>query len=313
MSTVAFLGLGAMGTRMAGRLLDHGHDLVVWNRSPDKRRGLVERGARPASSPAEASADAEAVLTMLADPEALRAVTEGPSGVTATISPGAAMIEMSTVGPAAIERLARVLPTGVDLIDAPVLGSLEQAESGNLTIFMGGGQEEVRRWSPLLTVLGELSHVGPPGTGAGAKLVANGVLFGVLGVLGEALALGRALGLSEESAHAVLGHTPLAEQAQRRRATIESGRYPPRFALSLARKDADLVVAAASAAGVDARLGRGAASWLEDADEAGRGSLDYTAMLGCILAASGSDSNPGPGRHVGEHSDGTALQVGRRL
>jgi 3-hydroxyisobutyrate dehydrogenase-like beta-hydroxyacid dehydrogenase len=135
MARVAVVGLGGMGSRIARRLLDAGHDLTVWNRTAAKTEPLVALGAAAAGTPAEAAAHAEAVVTMVAGPPALREVTEGPDGVAAGVG-SATMIEMSTVGPAAVERLASVLDT--DLLDAPVLGSLSEAESGSLSIFVGG-------------------------------------------------------------------------------------------------------------------------------------------------------------------------------
>jgi 3-hydroxyisobutyrate dehydrogenase/2-hydroxy-3-oxopropionate reductase len=285
MSTVAVVGLGAMGARIARRLLDAGHELVVWNRTPERAAPLVADGAVPAGSPAEAAAQADGVLTVVADPAALRAVTEGPAGIAAGIRRSAAMIEMSTVGPAALFRLASVLPDGVDLLDAPVLGSVSEAESGSLAVFVGGPAEVAERWTPLLSSLGAPTHVGPLGSGAAAKLVANTTLFGVLGVLGEALALADALGLARDAAYAVLAATPLAAQAERRREAIEAGDYPLRFALALARKDADLIAEAAAGAGVELRLAAAARSWLADAEAAGLGGRDYSAVLARILGA----------------------------
>lgn len=283
MTAVAFLGLGAMGSRMARRLLDAGHELVVWNRTPARAEPLVALGARSAATPAEAARRAEVAITMVANPEALRTVTEGPDGLAAGIATSGTVVEMSTVGPAAVARLASVLPAGVGLLDAPVLGSVSEAESGTLRVFVGGAPELFARWSPLLSALGSPVHVGPSGAGAAAKLVANSTLFGVLGVLGEALALAEGLGLSREAAFAVLAATPVAAQAERRRRAIEAGDYPPRFALTLARKDADLVISAATAAAVDARLASAARSWLAEAEAAGWGDRDYTAVLARIL------------------------------
>ncbi len=118
MSTVAFIGLGAMGSRMASRLVDAGHQVVVWNRTTTKTQQLAERGAEPASSPAEAASRADVVMTMVAEADALQAVTEGPDGVVAGVAEPTTVLEMSTVGPAAVTRLASVLPDGVDLLDA---------------------------------------------------------------------------------------------------------------------------------------------------------------------------------------------------
>ncbi|MGH3113733.1 MAG: NAD(P)-dependent oxidoreductase, partial [Gaiellaceae bacterium] len=225
----------------------------------------------------------EAVVTTVSDPAALEAVSEGPSGIAAGAGASATVIEMSTVGPAAVARLASVLGPGTGLLDAPVLGSVSEAESGSLRIFVGGPAELVERWTPLLSELGAPLHVGPLGAGAAAKLVANTTLFGTLGVLGEALALADGLGLSREAAFDVLAETPLAAQAERRRAAIESGEFPARFSLALARKDADLIAAAADAAGVDLRLADAARAWLADAEADGLGDRDYSAVLERIL------------------------------
>jgi 3-hydroxyisobutyrate dehydrogenase/2-hydroxy-3-oxopropionate reductase len=284
-----------MGSRLARRLIEAGHDVAVWNRSPAPMDELVELGATAAASPADAARRSEVVLTMLADPAALQAVTEGPDGITEGAAEGLTQIEMSTVGPAAIARLASALPPGVDLLDAPVLGSLPQAESGTLRIFVGGPEPLVQRWTPLLSALGSPLHVGPLGSGAAAKLVANTTLFGTLGVLGEALALARGLGLSNETAFEVLAATPVASQAERRREGVETGKFPPRFKLSLARKDADLVAQAAEEAGVDMRVTEAARAWLAEAEANGWGDLDYSVALARMLGRSVSTDVDRPG------------------
>jgi 3-hydroxyisobutyrate dehydrogenase-like beta-hydroxyacid dehydrogenase len=184
---------------MARRLLDAGYELIVWNRSPERTAALANRGAGVAATPAEAAARSDVVITMLADPNALAAVAEGENGIAAGAGASLTVIDMSTVGPAAVERLAAALPDDVELLDAPVLGSLDEAQAGTLTIFVGGPAERVERWSPLLATLGSPVAVGPLGSGQAAKLVANGSLFGVLGTLGESLALGRGLGLGAET------------------------------------------------------------------------------------------------------------------
>jgi hypothetical protein len=174
------------------------------------------------------------------------------------------------------------LPIETGLLDAPVLGSLREAESGSLKIFVGGPARLAERVTPLLRALGSAVHVGELGSGAAAKLVANATLFGTLGALGEAIALARGLGLSDEATYQVLAATPLAGQAERRRGAIETSDYPPRFPLSLARKDADLITEAAAAAGSTCgsppRLERGLPMLSRPA-----GRPDYTAMLATIL------------------------------
>ncbi|HXL44728.1 MAG TPA: NAD(P)-dependent oxidoreductase [Gaiellaceae bacterium] len=283
MAKVAVVGLGAMGSRIARRLLDSGHELVVWNRDPARTEPLTAAGAVAAESPADAARQAEAVITMVSNPDALRDVTEGPAGVGEGLTPPTALIEMSTVGTEATERLAAALPADAGLLDAPALGSVAEAETGTLKIYAAGEEPLVERWTPLLSTLGSVIHVGPVGAGSAAKLVANAVLVGVIGVLGEALAVAQGLNLPREVAFEVLETTALADQAKRRRPFVESGEYPPRFALSLARKDGDLILEAAASSGLDLRVTEAAREWLVDAEAAGLGDEDYSAVLVQIL------------------------------
>jgi 3-hydroxyisobutyrate dehydrogenase-like beta-hydroxyacid dehydrogenase len=268
---IGFVGLGAMGSRMARRLLDAGHELAVWNRTSEKAQPLLAGGARRAQSPAGAAHGAEAVIVMVSDPAALEAVMWGPEGVAAGLAEGAVVIQMSTVSPQVVDRLAAEVP----LLDAPVLGSISEAEQGTLNIFASGPDELVQRWTPLLSTLGAVLPVGPVGAGTAAKLVANLTLVGTIGVLGETIALARVLGLADETTFEVLAATPLAAQAERRLPAFESGEYPPRFPTALARKDAELIVEAAA----ELRLANAARSWLADAEASGRGADDYSSVL----------------------------------
>jgi 3-hydroxyisobutyrate dehydrogenase-like beta-hydroxyacid dehydrogenase len=283
MKTIAVVGLGGMGSRIARRLLDAGHRVVVWNRTPAKAKELVALGATEAETPADAARRADAVITMLAAPAALWAVVEGEDGIAAGADASTTVIEMSTVGPAAISRLASVLPSDTELLDAPVLGSLLEVEAGSLKIFVGGPEALVERWTPVFSALGTPLHVGPLGAGAAAKLVANSTLFGAVTVLGEAVSLAQGLGLEPGVTFDVLAATPVAAQAERRREAIETGEYPMRFPLSLAVKDADLVAEAAAGAGVELRAAAAARSWLADAAGAGWSDRDYAEVLAWIL------------------------------
>jgi 3-hydroxyisobutyrate dehydrogenase-like beta-hydroxyacid dehydrogenase len=281
MSTVAVIGLGGMGSRMARRLLDAGHELIVWNRTMEKAQPLVELGATAAESPADATRRAEAAIIMVADPQALQEVTEGPDGVAEGASEETTVIQMSTVSLVATSRLQSVLePSGAGLLDSPVLGSHTEVESGTLKVFAGGSDELIERWTPLLSALGSVIRVGPIGAGTAAKLVANSTLLGALGVLGEALAVAQKLGLPQEVAFDVLAATPIAAQAERRRPAIESGEFPPRFSLRLALKDANLIL---EASGTELRLIESVREWLAEADEASWGDKDYSALLAWML------------------------------
>jgi 3-hydroxyisobutyrate dehydrogenase/2-hydroxy-3-oxopropionate reductase len=262
-----------MGSRIAHRLREAGHELVVWNRTRQRAEAV---GAAMADSPADAARRAEVVITMVADPEALRAVTEGPDGVAAGARGGTTVVEMSTVGPEAVSRLRSVLRT--DLLDAPVLGSVSEAEGGTLSIFVGGDETVFEARRTLLEALGTPMYVGPSGAGAAAKLVANTTLIGTIAVLGEALALGERLGLPRDEIFEVLAKTPLAEQAARRR-TTSSGANTHR-----ASRSGSLARTPTSSArlGSDLPLVAAARSWLAEA-EARDGDLDYSDVLAWIV------------------------------
>lgn len=271
---IAFCGLGRMGVPMAARLLAAGHELRVWNRTPGKAGSLVDAGATEATSPAEAAAGAEVVVTMLADPAAVEDVVLG-----AGLGAGATLIEMSTIGPDAVRSLAARLPEGVDVLDAPVLGSIPQATEGTLKIFVGGGAEVFEAQRLVLEAMGTPRHLGPLGAGAAMKLVANSTLGALMTGLAEALALADGLGLEEADVLDILSESPIGVTTKGKRPLIESGVYKPNFTLALAAKDLRLVMEAAEAAGVELRVAAAARSWLERADEHGLGDLDYSAVI----------------------------------
>lgn len=282
---ITVIGLGAMGSRIAGRLLDVARQVVVWNRTPRATVPLVRRGAIAAASPADAARRAGTVIVAVSDPAALTAVSEGDDGLMSGLHAGMQVIVMSTVGPAAMNHFAGMLPTGVHVLDAPVLGSLTEAKHGRLQIFVGGSRAAVTRAGPLLHELGTPVHVGGVGAGSAAKLVANLALLGVITVLGETIALAGELELPHRVALEVLGLTPLAEQAARRRAVLDGESFPTRYRLSLARKDTDLMVANTSSGGAAQRLLPAIRSWLVEAEDRGRGDHDYLAILTTIMAA----------------------------
>src|SRR2546428_4519581 len=135
MARIAFLGLGQMGAPMAGCLLKAGHELTVWNRTPDRARPLAGAGATVARSPAEAGAGAEFAITMLATPEALHEVVLGENGLAKALGPGDVYIDMSTVGPDTVRSIAARLAEGVAVVDPPVTGRVNQGREGRLEIF----------------------------------------------------------------------------------------------------------------------------------------------------------------------------------
>src|SRR5689334_20081793 len=172
---IGFVGLGAMGSRIAGRLLDAGHPVFATNRTAAKAHPLVERGLAWEDTPREVAASTDVVLSMVTDDAALEAIATGPRGLLAGLGAGQVYVDMSTVSPPASRRLAeRVRATGAHMLDAPVSGSVPQAESGTLAIMVGGEQEAFAAVEPLLRELGRtVTHVGGNGQGLVLKLAIN--------------------------------------------------------------------------------------------------------------------------------------------
>jgi 3-hydroxyisobutyrate dehydrogenase-like beta-hydroxyacid dehydrogenase len=279
MAKLAFLGLGLMGTPMATRLLDAGHDVTVWDRTAARTVPLVDRGAHAADTPAEAVTGADTVFTMLANPEALDQVLGDTLGA---LRPGQVLIDMSTVGPAEIRSLARRLPSHVPLVDSPVRGSVPEATEGRLLIYVGATEADFEKVQPLLTVLGTPHHVGGPGAGAETKVVVNLALGVTMAALGEALAVGDTFGLDRTTLLDILAESPIGPTVRAKRANIESGTYPPNFKLSLALKDLYLVT---DSAGQDLPIAAATLGWLEQATHDSTTDPDFSAVVETIRAA----------------------------
>ena len=282
MAKIAFIGLGEMGTPMASRLLRAGHEVVVWNRSVERTAPLAQQGAAVASSPARAAAGADFVITMLATPEALEEVLFGTAALAAALSPGQFLIDMSTVGPDEVRSAAARLPKGASLVDAPVRGSVPQATSGRLDIFVGATGENYERVRPVLEALGSVRHAGGPGSGAAMKLVANLALGAAIVTLGEALSLGESLDLKRDVMLEALAGSPIGPIVAAKRANVESGQFPPSFKLRHAAKDLRLVTEAAAARGRDLKQARANRAWFDEAAEHGAADLDFSAVVATI-------------------------------
>jgi 3-hydroxyisobutyrate dehydrogenase len=276
-STIAVLGLGAMGRAMAARLLDAGHDLTVWNRTPGRDGELVSAGARRGETPADAVRDAEVVVTMLTDPPALEAVLFGPDGASSAIPDTATLIEMSTVGPTAIASAAERL--SVPVLDAPVLGSVPSVETGKLVILAGGNRGVFDRHAELLSILGTPIYLGPSGSGAWLKLVNNAASTATLVALGELLALTDRAGLGIDSVLQGLEAGPLASLIERWRPRLKGEDQASYFRLALARKDLALVFDEAEREGVDLSVAETAAARCDEAIGSGIGDEDFGAIV----------------------------------
>src|SRR6185312_3910850 len=197
MKRVAFIGLGRMGHGMAGRYLDAGFQVAMWNRSKAKGDDLIARGARWAASPGDAAVDAHAVVTMVADDEVSRSVWLGKDGAASTMKPGTLAIECSTVSYRHALDMSRELALrGLTYIDCPVTGLPNTAASGELTLLVGADPADLEKARSYLTPISStIRHFGPIGTGTVYKLINN--LLGAIQIAGiaEGLAIAEQAGL----------------------------------------------------------------------------------------------------------------------
>lgn len=237
---LGFIGLGAMGAPMARNLLRAGHELAVWNRSPERVDPLVEVGARRADSPADAASGTRATILMVTNAEAVQEVLFGDEGVVQGLPAGAAVINMGTIGAVATTTIAKTLgDLGYRLLDAPVAGSTPVAEAGDLNIMVGGDEQTFEEFEPVLATMGEkVSHLGGVGSGARMKLINNLILGANMAVLSEGLALGEAPGIPvEKQLEVILAGGAASGVAQRRSGNLISRSYQPQFKLSHELKD----------------------------------------------------------------------------
>jgi len=286
MARLAWLGLGAMGTPMASRLIETGHDVTVWNRSRAKSEAFEGR-AKIATTAADAARGVDATITMLATPDAVDEVVLGTEGALAGLDGSGTLIDMSTVGLDYVTQLRARLPESVELVDAPVLGSVSNAKDGSLKVFIGGTEDAFEQWSRVLEPIGKPMHIGPLGSGQAMKLVANSALAGLMSLTGETLALADALGLAQDNAIAGLLESPLGPAMKRKIDKIESDNYTPSFKLELMLKDMRLVDEHAAKRNVDLKLIPGAQEWITRANEHGYGGYDYSSVVSEIR---GSDA-----------------------
>src|SRR6202023_492892 len=249
MTKVAFIGLGRMGHGMAGRYLDGGFTVAVWNRSKAKAEDLTARGARWAASPADAADGADAVVTMVADDEASRAVWLGKDGAVRTAKPGTLAIECSTVSYGHAIELARELRgRGLVYIDSPVTGLPDAAASGKLTLLVGAEPADLERARPYLVPLSTtIRHFGAVGTGTVYKLINN--LMGAIQIAGiaEGLAIAEQAGLDMklvlEAVETGVSASPQVIRHSRR--MVARNFSGATFTAALRRKDAAYAVALA--------------------------------------------------------------------
>jgi 3-hydroxyisobutyrate dehydrogenase len=282
MTEVAFIGLGAMGSRMAMNLLGAGFALRVWNRDPAKARRLTDAGARLATSPADAANGAAFVLSIIADDLATREVMLGASGIVARATPGTIVIDASTNTPAmAREVAAAAAARGVHYLDAPVLGSTPQAEAGELVFLVGGDPAVFERSKPVLGAMSRACHyLGDSGAGATIKLINNMVSGSLLAVLAEAAQVAEAARLDPVAAVAALSDGAAGSRMLSSKLPKMFERdFAPQFQLELMEKDLRYFLQLAGELDRPAPLASLVRSQYQAARRAALGKLDSSAIF----------------------------------
>ncbi len=256
---IGFLGLGIMGGAMAANIHRAGYPLMVYNRTAAKSEPLAEMGAGVASDPRHLAQATEIVIAMVTGPEALDSFLWGPAGAAAAFNEKKTFINMSSVSPRYTrEMAARLAPTGVSFIDAPVSGTKKPAEEGSLVILAGGAQDKIKELEPLLLTMGKkVIYCGDVGRGSMMKMFINLLLGIMMAGFAECLNFGRLGGLDFEAMlDTVASGAMNAPMFQVKAGNLRDKNYPPAFPLKHLAKDAKFVVDTAYESGAPAPMGQ---------------------------------------------------------
>jgi 3-hydroxyisobutyrate dehydrogenase/2-hydroxy-3-oxopropionate reductase len=302
MAAVGIVGAGRMGSAIARAVRRAGHDLVIWNRAPDAADGLAgELGGRAVDRPADVAAAADITISMLADGSAVDAVYGGDDGLIAGARPETVLVDSSTVPPAVLRRHEPAIrERGAGVLDAPVSGSVALAESGTLTLMVGGEAEDLEKARPVLEAYGStIFHLGPLGSGAAMKLAVNTVIFGLNEALAEGLVLAERAGIPREKAYDVLAASAVAAPyvGYKRGAFLDPDGTAVAFAADLAAKDLRLIAELADA--VDLRLPQSTTNLavIDAVIAAGHGGRDFSAVAGHLRdGRTAEEGTPAPTR-----------------
>ena len=305
---MGLIGLGNMGTAFAERLLDAGYPLVVSNRTPEKAEALAVRGAIVAPSPAQLAEQTDVILTSLADDEAFEAVA---ADAIAAARPGAVLVDLSTVSPAASSRVAeRAETASVGYVRAPVSGNPTVVRAGNLSVIVSGAADAIDRVEPIIRAIGPTVHrVGDGEQARIVKLAINLMIAGLAQLMSEALVLGEAADVPRAALLEVMGSSAVgAPFVKYKTEPLLHDDYSATFTTALMEKDIDLILDAADEAGVELPMASEMKALLRAAIEAGYADQDFMALFLHLRSLSGRQAAPVPVSGMGEHSDQEVLR-----
>jgi 3-hydroxyisobutyrate dehydrogenase-like beta-hydroxyacid dehydrogenase len=279
---VGFIGLGIMGQPMAMNLVKAGFEVSVFNRTREKSAALEKAGARVAATPADASRDADFVVSIVSDSAASEEVMLGKDGVLQAVKPGAIVIDSATISPVVSRKLAcHFAGKQAGFLDAPVTGSKHGAEKGELTIMVGGERETLERAMPVLKVLGKKHiHCGANGAGLSAKLAQNVIQSTIVEIFCEGFVLAAKSGVKPETMMEIVQSSMARTTLTDFKAPfIFKGDFTPYFPLKWMHKDVTLAMEAAFAQGVPMPAAAAVKEVYGAARAQGKGDLDYAAVV----------------------------------
>ena len=286
---ISVLGLGQMGAPIARNLVARGHAVRVWNR--DAAKLATVSGATPCASVAEAVADAEVAITMLADDAAVREVTFGSGGLLGALPRGAVHLGMSTVSLAIVRELVDAHHAhGQEYVAAPVFGRPDVAAAAKLFVMPGGDPATLERLAPVFAAIGQATFpMATPEQAALAKLTGNFMIAGTLEILSEAFALGEKGGIDPEQLLALVTGTIFGSPVVNRYVPMIARTQfePAGFALRLGLKDVNLVLAASQQLGLTMPVARVVQQHMVDAVSKGRGEIDIAGVATVVREAAG--------------------------
>jgi 3-hydroxyisobutyrate dehydrogenase len=279
----AFIGLGVMGFPMAGHLADAGHTVAVFNRTEGKARAWADRyGGTAAATPAAAAAGAELVMTCVGNDDDLRSVLLGSSGALAAMAPGAVVVDHTTASAVIARELARLAAERqVGFIDAPVSGGQQGAESGRLSIMVGGDPLAFAKARPALEAYAKvITLIGPVGSGQLTKMVNQICLTGLVQALAEALNFAQRAGLDRRLVLSAISQGAAQSWMMDHRAeTMLDDRFDFGFAVDLLRKDLSICLDQARSMGASLPVTALVDQLLADVQRQGGGRCDITSLI----------------------------------
>lgn len=277
-ATLGWIGLGNMGVPIANNLLKNGNPLIVYNRTAEKTKSLVQGGAKTAESPEQLAAQADIIFTMVSDDQAVKDIYLGDKGILSHVQKGKLLIDMSTVSPDTSKQIAKsCVEKGVGFLDAPVSGSVKPAQDATLIILVGGKAEDYNRAKPLFEQIGKLSlHLGDNGAGGSAKLAINYLLGVNLQGLAETVLFAQRHGIDVKDMLTIINESACGNGITKMKSgSILNHQFPAAFALKHLAKDLRL----AKEQGMDMPLSDPLNNTFQSAMQKGLGEEDVMAVI----------------------------------